>query len=72
MGEPAADLGHLMFGDSDCPECGSGRIEVVATFGSPSDEGAPETQLGRCGDCGESLRREASTVTAGLWQLTGF
>jgi hypothetical protein len=72
MGEPAADYGPLAFGDSVCPECESHRIEVVASFVPAADDGTAETQLGRCEDCGESLRREASTVTSGPWRVTGF
>jgi hypothetical protein len=79
VGEPAADYGPLSFGDSVCPGCDSHRVAVVASFG-PTDVGygsqydvtVPETQFGRCEDCGESLRREVTAITAGIWQTTGF
>jgi hypothetical protein len=76
LGEPAADFNPLRFGDSVCPECTFAEIAVVASFGPtngpPADLSVPETQLGRCEGCGESLRREVTADTAGAWQATGF
>ena len=80
LGEAASDSDPpLAFGESVCPECLSSRIVVVANFGSaPLEEGlqrdptVSETQLGRCEDCGESLRREFTAAKAAMWQTTGF
>ena len=63
-----------------CPECESSRITLIGSVGRAiaGYEGQkqvilPETQLGRCEDCGSSLRRTVDAEAGpAVWQATGF